>query len=159
MFDFCNGSKLNNSIFKVKLMKKYSKATIEKFTAHVQEKAEGYNYLLENHHLELLATLDAIRGDKNAFNYLMRSRQVELAAFVNAIWDDQSAFRFLMDNKMFITAAMANIINGDEKAIEFLNKLNAHHYIHLALSIQQRIREDNDRNSNIFSMMNIFKKS
>ncbi|MFN6039869.1 MAG: hypothetical protein ACK452_15475 [Bacteroidota bacterium] len=137
----------------------YNKEVIEKFTQHVNQQAEGYNYLLENRHLELLATLDAIRGDSKAFGYLMKTRNAELAAFVNAIWDDQSAFKFLMDNKFFITAAMANIINGDEKAIEYLKNLNQHHFVKLALSIQQRIREDNDKNSNIFSMMNIFKKN
>ncbi|MFN5458297.1 MAG: hypothetical protein ACK5AY_00165 [Bacteroidota bacterium] len=129
------------------------------FNLHVQEKAEGYNYLIEMKLLELLATLDAIRGDQKAFGFLMRSQKFELAAFVNAIWDDQEAFKFLMKNKFYVSAAMANIINGDEKAITFLNDLGLEHYVTLAISIQKRIREDNDRNSNIFSMMNIFKKS
>lgn len=139
-------------------MRNYSKEAIEKFTAHVLGKAEGYNYLLSNGYTELLATLDAVRGDQKAFGFLMRAKQFELAGFVNAIWEDSAAFKMLMDKKVYDWAAMANIINGDEKAIEFLRRLKKEHYINLALAIQERIREDNDRQSNIFNMMNIFKK-
>lgn len=139
-------------------MREYSKETIVKFTEHVRQKAEGFNYLLEHNYRELLATLDAIRGDKSAFAFLMKTKQFELAAFVNAIWEDSKAFRVLMDKKVYDWAAMANIVNGDEKAIMFLRKIGKDHYINLALAIQERIREDNDKQSNIFSMMNIFKK-
>jgi hypothetical protein len=137
---------------------RYSKLDIEKFTLHVLEYAEGYNYLLENKRHELLAVLDAVRGDKKAFDYLMKSKEFVLAAFCNAIWDDSTAFKMLMDNKFYEWAAAANIINGDEKAIHVLNESGNSHYVALALAIQKRIREDNDRNSNIFNMMNFFKR-
>lgn len=139
-------------------MRAYSKEAIEKFTEHVKEKAEGFNYLLENNYRELLATLDAIRGDKGAFAFLMKTKQFELAAFANAIWEDASAFKLLMDKKVYEWAAVANIVNGDEKAVLFLKKLGKEHYINLAMAIQARIRQDNDKQSNIFNMMNIFKK-
>jgi hypothetical protein len=139
-------------------MRQYSKETIEKFTEHVRQKAEGFNYLLEHNYRELLATLDAIRGDKSAFAFLMKTKQFELAAFVNAIWEDSRAFKMLMDKKVYDWAAVANIVNGDEKAIEFLKRSGKLHYINLAIAIQQRVREDNDKQSNIFNMMNIFKK-
>jgi hypothetical protein len=138
--------------------KEYSREDIEKFTLHVLEKPEGYNYLVENKLLELLATLDAIRGDSKAFAFLMRSKEFALAGLVNAIWDDAAALKMLMDNKFFVWAAVANIVNGDEKAIQLLTSTNNNHYVALGLAIQKRIREDNDRNSNLFNFMNFFKK-
>ena len=140
-------------------MKRYSVDIIKMFILHIQDNPEGYNFLVENRRLELLAAIDAIRGDKKAFDFLMRSKEFELAAFVNAIWDDQSAFKFLMDNKFYISAAVANLINGDEKAEVFLKNINLDHFVQLGKTIQQKIREDGDKNSNIFSMMNIFKKN
>jgi hypothetical protein len=140
-------------------MRNYSKETIEKFSQHVKQKAEGFNYLLEHNYRELLATLDAIRGDKSAFAFLMNTKQFELAAFVNSIWDDKNAFKVLMDKKVYDWAACANLVNGDENAIHFLKKLGKEHFINLGIALQERIREDNDRQSNVFNMMNIFKKS
>ncbi|MBC7865590.1 MAG: hypothetical protein IAF38_21630 [Bacteroidia bacterium] len=139
-------------------MKPYPKEVIEKFTAHVLEKPEGYNFLHTNGYQELLATLDAIRGDEKAFSFLMKFKFFELAGFVNAIWDDRNALKMLLDKKYFEWAAAANIVNGDEKAMEFLTRMGKPHFIALALAIQKRIREDNDKNSNFFSFTNIFKK-
>ncbi len=138
--------------------KEYSKEDIEKFTLYVLEKPEGYNYLLEKKHLELLATLDAIRGDSKAFGFLMRNKEFVLAGFVNAIWDDASALKMLIENKFYVWAAVANIVNGDDKAIQLLTSTNNQHFVALALAIQKRIREDNDKNSNLFNFMNFFKK-
>jgi hypothetical protein len=139
-------------------MKAYSKQDIAMFTAHVQDKPEGYNYLHSHGHLELLAALDAIRGDDNAFGFLMKNKHFELAGFVNAIWDDSSAFKMLMDKKAYEWAAAANIVNGDDKAIPFLQKMGKEHFINLGIAIQKRIREDGDRNSNVFNFMRFFKK-
>lgn len=127
-------------------LKKYSKEVIEMFTAHVRQKPEGFNALINNGYMELVAVLDAIRDDKKAFDYLMKNKFYILAAFVNAVWDDEKAFQFLMDHKAYDWAACANIINGDEKAKEALLRLKKDHWVNLALAIQQRIQEDGDRN-------------
>lgn len=108
-------------------------------------------------HMELLATLDAIRDDKKAFKYLLNHKHVQLAAFVNAIWDDEKALKFLLDIKAYDWAACANIINGDEKAEIALKKTGREHFVLLAHAIQARIHEDGDRNvSPIGVLKNIF---
>lgn len=127
-------------------MKHYSAYAIEQFARHVFNETPASNWLVENNYKELIAVLDAVRDDKNAFRYLIDGKFFELAAFVNAIWDDEKAFQFLIDKKAFDWAACANIINGDEKVIPLLLKNNKNHFVQLAYAIQQRIREDGDRN-------------
>jgi hypothetical protein len=143
-------------------MKRYSKEAIDNFTRYVLRDTAAFNWLMENGHKELIATLDAIRDDTKAFRYLMESKQVILAAFVNAIWDDEGAFQFLMKAKAFEWAACANIINGDDKAAVFLKKVNKEGYVLLAHAIQSRIHEDGDRNTspiNVFKNMLDFRKA
>lgn len=127
-------------------LKKYSKEAIEMFTAHVHEKPDGFNWLVNNGYMELVAVIDAIRDDKKAFDFLMNHKFYILAAFVNAVWEDEKAFKFLMDHKAYDWAACANIINGDDKAQEALLKLKKEHWVNLALAIQLRIQQDGDRN-------------
>jgi hypothetical protein len=105
-------------------MKHYSAHAIDQFTRHTLNDTIGFKWLMNNGYKELIATLDAIRDDKNAFKFLMDNKHFVLAAFVNSIWEDEKAFKFLMDAKAFDWAACANIINGDDKAEEALNKTN-----------------------------------
>ena len=128
-------------------MKRYSAEAITQFTKHTLGDTAAFNWLMNNGHKELMATLDAVRDNKMAFKFLMESKQFVLAAFVNAIWDDDKALQFLLKAKAFEWAACANIINGDEQAEEFLKKSNREHYVLLAHAIQSRIHEDGDRNT------------
>jgi hypothetical protein len=146
-------------------MKKYPAEAINQFTRHVLRDTAGFNWLIEHGYRELLATLDAIRDDRDAFKFLLKSKHTVLAAFVNAIWDDDKALKFLLDIKAFEWAACANIIDGDEKAEEFLKKIKKEEYIALAHAIQSRIHEDGDRMTTpvgvlkgIFNFKKIFKK-
>ncbi len=147
-------------------MKQYTPQTIEMFARYVKKETIGFNYLVNNGYKELLATLDAIRDDKEAFKFLMDNKYFELAAFVNAIWDDSKAFKVLIDKKAFDWAACANIINGDDSAEAALARANKRHFIGLAYAIQQRIHEDGDRNvspwavfQNVFNFKKAFKKA
>jgi hypothetical protein len=146
-------------------MKQYPAEAINQFTRHVLRDTAGFNWLIEHGYKELLATLDAIRDDKEAFKFLLKNNYQVLAAFVNAIWDDDKAMKFLLDLKQFEWAACANIINGDEKAEAFLKNTGRSQYVALAHAIQSRIHEDGDRMTtpigvlkSIFNFKNIFKK-
>lgn len=143
-------------------MKHYSVHAIDMFTRHILNDTPGSNWLVEHGYQELIATLDAIRDDKNAFQYLIKGKHFVLAAFVNAIWEDSGAFKFLIDNKQFDWAAAANIINGDEKAEAALERNGKKHFVMMAHAIQSRIREDGDRNVSpwgVFKNLLNFKKA
>lgn len=138
-------------------LKQYPKEVIEKFTQHVYQSTEAFNWLILNNYKELIATLDAIRDDKKAFEFLIKNKHYHLAAFVNAVWDDEDAFEFLIKIKQPDWAACARIIDGDEKAEQVLMKLNKKYFVDLAYAIQSRIREDGDRFiSPIYTFQNIF---
>ena len=146
-------------------MKQYPAEAINQFTRHVLRDTSGFNWLIEHGYKELLATLDAIRDDRDAFKFLLDNNYAILAAFVNAIWDDSKALQFLLDLKQFEWAACANVINGDEKAEEFLNRTGRKHYVALAHAIQSRIHEDGDRMTtpvgvlrSIFNFKKLFRK-
>ena len=146
-------------------MKHYSVHAIDMFTRHILNDTPGSNWLMANGYKELIATIDAIRDDKNAFQYLIKGKHFVLAAFVNAIWEDAGAFKFLIDNKQFDWAAAANIINGDDKAEEALKRAGKNHFVMMAHAIQSRIREDGDRNvspwgviKNLLDFKKAFKK-
>jgi hypothetical protein len=146
-------------------MKFYSTHAIDMFTRYCLKETEGFNWLMNNGYMELIAMLDAVRDDKKAFQFLMNNKHYELAAFVNAIWEDSKAFKFLMDRKAIDWAAAANIINGDEKAEAVLKKAGKNHFVLMAHAIQERIREDGDRNmspmgviKNIFNFKKVFEK-
>lgn len=126
-------------------LKTYPKEVIETFTRYVYQDTAAYNWLFLNNYVELIATLDAIRDDKNAFQYLIKNKHYHLAAFVNAVWDDDSAIEFLIKIQQPDWAACAKIIDGDETAENILIQLNKKHFVDLAKAIQQRIREDGDR--------------
>ena len=147
-------------------MKKYPAAAINHFTRHVLRDTAGFNWLMEHGYKELLATLDAIRDDREAFRFLLDNNYTVLAAFVNAIWDDSKAMQFLLDLRQFEWAACANTINGDEKAEAFLKSSGNGHYVALAHAIQSRIHEDGDRLTtpigvlrSIFNFKKLFKKN
>ena len=134
-------------------MKHYSAYSIEQFAKHVFNETAAANWLMANGYKELIAVLDAVRDDKNAFKFLIEGKHFELAAFTNAIWDDEKAFKFLIDHKAYDWAACANIVNGDDKAVAALLSHNKNHYVQLAYAIQQRIREDGDRNVSPWGVM------
>jgi nicotinic acid phosphoribosyltransferase len=134
-------------------MKAYPKEVIMRFTMFCKKDVPSGEWLMSNGYRELIATIDAIRDDKNAFQFLMDNKHIELAAFVNAIWEDAKAFKFLIDMKMYDWAACANIINGDEKAIEALKRADKIHFIGLALAIQARIHEDGDKATSPWGVM------
>lgn len=148
------------------MYRRYSPKTIDMFTRHTLRDTAAFNWLMENGHRELIATLDAIRDDKMAFKYLMESKYYVLGAFVNAIWDDENAFQFLMKVRAVEWAACANIINGDASAEGFLKKIKRENYVLLAHAIQMRIHEDGDRNvgpigalKNMLDFRKAFKKA
>jgi hypothetical protein len=143
-------------------MKHYSTFVIEQFGKHIHGDIQSFNWLIDNNYRELVATLDAIRDDKNAFKFLIEGKHFELAAFANAIWDDSKAFRFLIDQKAFDWAACANFINGDDKAEQALRANGKSHFVALGHAILGRIHEDGDRNTSpagVFQNMLDFKKA
>jgi hypothetical protein len=147
-------------------MKKYPAEAINQLTRHVLRDTSGFNWLIEHGYKELLATLDAVRDDREAFRFLLDNKQyATLAAFVNAVWDDDKALKFLLDLKQFEWAACANVINGDDSAEAFLKKAGKPEYIALAHAIQSRIHEDGDRMTtpigvfrSLFNFKKLFKK-
>lgn len=143
-------------------MKHYSTFVLEQFGKHIHGDIQSFNWLIDNNYRELVATLDAIRDDKNAFKYLIEGKHFELAAFVNAIWDDSKAFKFLIDRKAFDWAACANFINGDDKAEAALIRAGKPHFVAIAHAILGRIHEDGDRNTSpagVIKNMLDFKKA
>ncbi len=128
----------------------YTKETIEKTSAWIEDSITAKQWLQQNNFEELVQLKDAASRHPKAFEYLLVQKHVGLAAFVNAIWDDKKAFQLLMKKKEFIWAAMANYINGDDNAAVFLHKNNFKHYADLAHKIQAKIRREGDEGTNFF---------
>ena len=132
-------------------MKAYSKEIIEHFTSYVRDGEDSF--LKDNGYLELMAVLDAIRGDDNALQFLIRAKQFELAGFADAVVNEnKSAFQMLINKKCTEWAATAGIIHGDEKAISFLNSKGLGHFVQLAMAMREIIDDDKRNKRGIFGL-------